>query len=82
MERFYTFNVSVSYVNIKCPTGKSYFAVYLALTVFRSAIAITDIGSLRFINSIFDTYLDHRLAKFELQTSDFRLISYTVYMYL
>ena len=67
MERLWTSNVRVSNDNLKYPIGKSIFAVNLLLKLFRATVdvanAITE--SLRSLHTLFDTYLDHMLAKFE-----------------
>ena len=60
-----TFNVSISNGNIKCPIGKSFFAVNLLLKLFRATVANTDIRSLKSLHTLFDKYLDHMLLKFE-----------------
>ena len=46
MERLKTSDVSISNRNIKCPIGKSIFAVILPLKLFRVAVANVDIGNL------------------------------------
>ena len=58
-------NVSVSNGNIKCPVGKSICAVNLPLKLFCATIADTDAGCLMSPHILFDTCLDHLLAKFE-----------------
>ena len=50
--------------NTKCPIGKSIFAV-LSFKLLRATVANADIGNLKSLHSLFDTYLDHMLAKFE-----------------
>ena len=65
MERFYTSDVSVSNGNIKGLVGKSIFAENLPLQLFHSTVANADTESLRPLHTLFDTYLDHMLAKFE-----------------
>ena len=46
-------DVSISNGNIKCPIGKSIFAVTLPLKLFRAKVANADKGSLKFsIHSI------------------------------
>ena len=57
MERLKTSSISVSNGNIKCPIGKSIFAV--------TAVANADTGSLKSLHTLFDTYQDLMLAKFE-----------------
>ena len=47
MERLKTSDVSISNRNIKCPIGKSIFAVILPLKLFRVAVANVDIGNLK-----------------------------------
>ena len=59
------FNVSVSNGNIKCPTGKSIFAVNLPFKLFCATVTNADTGSLKFPHTLFETYLDHMPAKFE-----------------
>ena len=59
------FNVSVSNANIKCPVGNSIFAVNFTLKPFRTTVANADNGNLTSIHTLFDTHLDHILAKFE-----------------
>ena len=41
------------------------FTLNLPLKVFRSTIANADTENLKFLHTIFDTYLDHMLATFE-----------------
>ena len=65
MERLLTSNVSIINGNIKCPIGKSIFAVNLTLKLFRATVANADIGSWKSLHTLFDTYLDHMLVKFE-----------------
>ena len=65
MERFKTSDISVSNGNIKGPVGKSIFAENLPLHFFHAAIANADTESLKSLHTLFDTYLDHMLAKFE-----------------
>ena len=60
-----TSNVRVSNGNIKWPIGKSIFAVNLPLKVFRATVSNTDTGSLKSLHTLFDTYLDYMLTKFE-----------------
>ena len=62
---FWTSNIWVSNGNIKCPIGKLIFAVNLPLQLFRVTVANFDTGSLKFFHTIFDTYLNHMLTKFE-----------------
>ena len=60
MERLETSNVSISNGNIKCPIGKSIFAVNLPLKLFRATVANADIGSLKsfhtFLKKMFVPY--------------------------
>ena len=55
----------VSNGSIKCPIGKSSFAVNLQSKLFRPTIFDADTGSLKSLHTLFDIYLDHKLAKFE-----------------
>ena len=57
--------VSVSNGNIKCSIGKSFFTANLPLELFGAAVANADTASLKFLHTLFDTYLDHMLVKFE-----------------
>ena len=59
-----TFNVSVIKGNLKCPIGKSIFAVNLPLKLFRDTVANLDTGSFKYIYTLSYTYLDHMLAKY------------------
>ena len=65
MKKLYTSNVSVSNGAIKCLIGKSVSPVKLPLKLFRATVANDDTGSLKSFQTLFDTYLDHMLAKFE-----------------
>ena len=65
MERFWTSDVSVSNGIIKGPVGKSIFEENLQLQLFRATVANADTESLKSLHKLFDTYLDHMLAKFE-----------------
>ena len=65
MEKLYTFNVSINNGNIKCPIGKSIFAVYLPLIFFRAAVAKADIGSLKSLHTFLTKCLYHVLVKCE-----------------
>ena len=58
-------NVSISNDNINCPIGKSTFAVNFPLNIFRATGVNADNGSLKSLHTLFDTCLDHMLAKFE-----------------
>ena len=64
---FYTSNVSISNGNIKCPIGKSIFAVNLLLKLFRAIVANADmyIGSPKSLHTLLDEYWDHILVQFE-----------------
>ena len=46
------------------------FAVYLPLKIFRATVANTDTGSLKSLPTLFDTYLDSMLTKFEANRMD------------
>ena len=65
MEILQNSNVRVSNGNIKCPIGNSNFAVNLELKPFRATVANADTRSLKSFHTLFDTYLDYMLAKFE-----------------
>ena len=65
MERLQTSNVSVSNGNIKCSIGKSIYTANLPLKLFGATVANADTASLKFLHTLFDTYKDHMLAKFE-----------------
>ena len=65
MERLKAFNTSFSIGNIECPIGKSIFAVNLPFNLCRDTIANADTGSLKSLHTLFDTYLNHMLVKFE-----------------
>ena len=62
MERLY---VRISNGNIKYPIGKLIFAVNLLLKLSPATVANADIGSLKSLHTLFDTYLDHMMVKFE-----------------
>ena len=58
-------NVSISNGNIIiCTIGKFIFAVNLPLNLFLATVANADIGSVKFLHTLFDTYL-YMLVKFE-----------------
>ena len=57
---------NISNGNIKGPVGKSIFAENLPLQLFRATIANADTENLKSLHTLFDTYLDHMLAKFKL----------------
>ena len=65
MERLLTSNVNISNGNIKCPIRKSIFAVNLTLKLLRATVSNADTGSLKFLHTLFDNYMDHMLVKFE-----------------
>ena len=44
---------------------RSIFAVILPLKLFRAIVANADTGSRKSLHALFDTYLDHMLAKFK-----------------
>ena len=58
-------NVSVSNVNLKYPIGKPIFAVNTPLKLFHATVANTNTESLKSLHTLFDTYSDYMLAKFE-----------------
>ena len=47
------------------PDRKINFCSKFAIKIFRTTIADTDTGSLRSLHTLFDTYLDYMLTKFE-----------------
>ena len=53
------------YGNIKCPIGKSIFAMNLPLKLLRAAVANADNESLNSLCTLFCIYSDHMLTKFE-----------------
>ena len=55
MEKFKTYNVSISNGNTKCPIGKSLFAVNLPFKLFRATVANADIGSLKSLHTFLKT---------------------------
>ena len=65
MERLSTSNVSVSNGNLKYPIEKSIFAVNSPLKLFLATVANANTESLKSHHTLFDTYLDYMLAKFE-----------------
>ena len=65
MERLYTSNVSISNGKIKCPIGKSIFAVNLPLKLFRATVANADIGSLKSLHTFLKKCLYHMPVKSE-----------------
>ena len=65
MERLTTINVSISNGNIKCPIGKSIFALNLPLKLFCATISNADIESLKSLYTFFTKCLYHMLVKFE-----------------
>ena len=58
-------NVSVSNGNLKYPIGKSIYPVNVPLKLFRATVANTDTASLKSLHTLFDTYSDYMLVKFE-----------------
>ena len=65
MEGLNTYSVKISNGNIKCPTGKSMFAVKLPFKLFRATFANADIGSLNSLHTFRNQCLYHVLVKFE-----------------
>ena len=63
MEKICTSNVSNG--NLKYPIGKSIFAVNLPLKLSRATVVNANTESLKSLHTLFDTYLDYMLAKFE-----------------
>ena len=55
----------VSNANLKYPIGKSIFAVNLPLNLFRATVANDNTESLKSLHTLFDTYSDYMVAKFE-----------------
>ena len=55
------------YSNIKCPIGKSIFAVNLPLNLFRVTVANADIGSLKSLHTLLKIFctICYMLVKFE-----------------
>ena len=51
MERLYTSYGSIDNGNIKCPIGKSIFAVNLPIRLFRATVANADTGSLKSLHT-------------------------------
>ena len=51
MERLYTFSVSISNDNVKCPIGNSVFAVNLPLKLLRAIVVNADVGSLKSLHT-------------------------------
>ena len=51
--------------NTKCLIGKSIFTVNLPLKLFRTTVANAHTRILKFPHTLFDTYLNHVLGKFE-----------------
>ena len=50
---------------LKCPIGKSIFAVNLPLKLLRATVANANAASRKSLNTLFDTFLDYMLAKFD-----------------
>ena len=69
MERISTSNVSVINGNIKCQIGKQIFTANFPFKLYRDTVANADTESLKFLHTIFDTYLDSMLPKFEPNSS-------------
>ena len=65
MERLWTSDVRVSNGNVKSTFEKSIFAVNLPLKLFHATVTNTNTGRLNSLHTLFDTYLDCMLAKFE-----------------
>ena len=68
MERLSTSSVSVSNGKLKYLIGKSIFALNLPLKIFRVMVANANtesLKSLKSIHTLFYTYLDCMLTKFE-----------------
>ena len=65
MEKLWTSSVIVSNGSIEFPIGKSFPTANCPLKLFRAIIANADTGSLKFLHTLFDTYLDHMLVKVE-----------------
>ena len=66
MDRLHTSYVNVSNCNLKCPIGKSIFALtFLPAKHFRATFANADTGNPKYFYTLFDTYLDNVLAKSE-----------------
>ena len=64
-EKSFDSNFSINNGNIKCPIGKSIFAVNLPLKLFCATVAKTDIGSLKSLHTFLKNCLYHMLVKFE-----------------
>ena len=58
-------NVSVSNGNLKFPIGKPIFAVNLSLKLSRTTVTNATTESLKSLHTLFDTFSDYILAKFE-----------------
>ena len=65
MERLLTPNVRVSYGNYNSQTEKSSFAVNFPLKPLRATVANVETGCPKSLHTLFDTYFDHMLAKFD-----------------
>ena len=63
MERLKTHNVNNG--NLKYPIKKSIFEINLSLKLFRATAANAKTESLKSLHTLFDTYFDYMLAKFE-----------------
>ena len=57
--------MSVSVMVTWCRIEKSTFAANLSLRLFRAIVANSNAKSLKSLHTLFDTYLDYMLAKFE-----------------
>ena len=77
MERLKISNVSISNGNIKCPIGKSIFAVNLPLKFFRVTVANADIGSPKklhaFLKNVYDMLVEFEQNRRVLTTRNFEL---------
>ena len=65
MERIKTSNVSVVNGNLNYLIRKSIFAVNFPLKLFPATVANANTESLKSLYTLFDSYLDYMLAKFE-----------------
>ena len=52
-------------VTLNTRSENQFFAANLSLNLFRATVANADIGSLKFLHTLFDTYLDCMLVNFE-----------------
>ena len=60
-----TSSVSVGNGDLRCAIGKSIFVVNLPLKLCRTPVANAYIKSLQSLHTLFESYLNHMLAKFE-----------------